>query len=477
MTNNGGLLIGVLGPQMIEHDGKVLAAPAPQQRRVLALLASRPGEVVSREWLAQGLWGSATATQLRGLQVYVSNLRSALGKSSIDLVGNGYRLNVKPQAIDEVRFKESLTTGHELLTQEFFAEAIEAFKAALSLWRGEPYDDLPLGEFHARRAGLNEARLAGEDALLRAQVELIRDSSGAEALVPWSAESLAEQPLREGRLLLHLRCLMISGRMADAAAMATDYRNRLRSDVGVEPGPAFADFYTKLMRRDAELLPHAWESSVQVPGYTTPLIGRELELDLAISLLRGDNTRLLTITGVAGVGRTRLAAEAASKIGPTLPGGVIWLEAAQASDPEGVLDQVARATGVSGSPAEIRQRLPRHLGRRRALIVLDDAASGRLTPALAVLLAAGPRISILVTASEPAGLASEQVLHLQPLPTVSGEGASPAARYVAEIARTLTGSSDLDVEVIQSQLEGSSGLPPDLEQLAIDIISGARQAS
>ena len=467
-----GLRVCLLGPQVILRDGDELHAPAPQQRRVLALLASKPGEVVSREWLAQSLWGSATATQLRGLQVYVSNLRSALGKNSIDLVGNGYRLNIDPQAIDEVIFKESLAKGHEFLAQEFYAEAIEHLEHALALWRGEPYDDLPLGEFHARRAGLIEARLAGEDALLRAQVELIRDTQGAEALVPRVAESFAEQPLREGRLMVHLRCLMIAGRMADASARATDYRNRLRAEVGVEPGPAFADFYTKLMRRDPVLLPQAWGSSVSLPSFTTPLIGRDLELDLAINLLKGDSTRLLTLAGVSGVGRTRLAAAIAARLGPTLPGGVIWLESEAAAEADAVLESVARSVGVAGNGAEVRQRLPKLLGRRRTLIVVDGATPGRLKAGLAILLAAGPRVSILVTAPEPVGLASEQVIHLQPFSTTPGSDSSPAARFVSQLLVALTGDEVSTPEQVQALVHGQEGLPPQLEQVAIDLLSG-----
>jgi DNA-binding SARP family transcriptional activator len=317
------LSISVLGPQVIYLKGAELDAPAPQQRRVLSLLASRPNEVVSREWIAHGLWGSATATQLRGLQVYVSNLRSALGKSSIDLVGNGYRLNVPPDAIDEVNFKNALTLGHDAVAHERYDEAIEHLTFGLSLWRGEPYDDLPHGDFIARRAGLLEAKHAAEDALLRAEVEFLRDIGSAEALIPRSAELHAEQARREGRVMLHLRCLMIAGRLTDASAIANDYRNRMRAEVGVEPGPQFADFYARLMRRDASLLPAAWGSSVNVPTFSTPLIGRDRELELAISLLRGDSTRLLTITCPAQVGCTRLAAATAERLGHGLPGGVI----------------------------------------------------------------------------------------------------------------------------------------------------------
>jgi len=466
------LSINVLGPQMIVIDGVELDAPAPQQRRVLSLLASRPNEVVSREWIAQGLWGSATATQLRGLQVYVSNLRSALGKTSIDLVGNGYRLNVPAEAIDEVKFRTALTLGNDAVAHDRFDEAIEYLAFGLALWRGEPYDDLPHGDFIARRAGLLEAKLAAEDALLRAQVESLRDIGAAEALIPRSAEIHAEQPRREGRVMLHLRCLMIAGRLSDASGLANDYRNRLRADVGVEPGPQFADFYARLMRRDASLLPAAWGSSVQVPTFATPLIGRDRELELAVSLLRGDSTRLLTITGPPQVGCSRLAAATADRLGPALPGGVIWIQPDNAQDAEAMLQAVGAAVGETGSIAELRQRLPKKLGHRRTLVVVDGAAPGKLTAGLAILLASGPKVSILVTSRELVGLASEQVINLQPISTIPTEDGSPASRFVLQFAESLGTPIDMRATALDPHVTASSGLPPDLEQTAIDLLSG-----
>lgn len=466
------LTVALLGPQVITKNGKALPAPAPQQRRVLALLASRPGEVVSREWISRGLWGSATLTQLRGLQVYVSNLRSALGKTAIDLVGNGYRLNIDPQAIDEVVFKDSLALGHMQISQGLFDDAIGLFTAGLKLWRGDPYDDLPHREFIARRAGLLEAKLAAEDALLRARVELLRNVGAAEALVPRSAEIYAEQPRREGRMMLHLRCLMVAGRMADAATVANDYRNRLRADVGVEPGPAFTEFYSRLTRRDPALLPQAWGSSLAIPSYSTPLLGRDLELDLAVNLLRGNATRLLSVVGVSQVGKTRLAAAIAESFGSGLPGGVVWVGPESAGDAEAMLSAVAASVGINGTLGELRQRLPKALGSRRTLVVIDGATPGRLTPGLAILLASGPKVSILLTGTKAAGLASEQIITLHPLSATAGDGPSPAARFVTGFAQALGVPLPVAPSVIEEKVAASTGLPADLEQVVIDLLSG-----
>ena len=89
--------IHVLGPQVILRDGEEIHPPAPQQRRVLAVLASHPGEVVAREAISQRIWGSATAQQLRSLQSYISHLRTILGT-------HARKLGIDPDALVTVRY-------------------------------------------------------------------------------------------------------------------------------------------------------------------------------------------------------------------------------------------------------------------------------------------------------------------------------------------------------------------------------------
>ena len=145
-----GISIRVLGPQIILRYGEEVPPPAPQQRRVLAVLASRPGEVVAREAISQRIWGSATAQQLRSLQSYVSHLRTVLGTHAIELVGSGYRLNLDEDRIDEVQFRRHVETGLEQVGEGHVRDARRHLEAALDLYRGKPYDDLPNGEFAVR---------------------------------------------------------------------------------------------------------------------------------------------------------------------------------------------------------------------------------------------------------------------------------------------------------------------------------------
>lgn len=465
--------IDVLGPQVVRKDGKELPPPAPQQRRVLSLLASRPGEVVSREWLASQMWGSASQSQIRGLQSYVSHLRTALGAKAIELISNGYRLAISPDAVDEVRFRQFLQDGNAALAQARYRDAITALTAGLELWRGEPYPDLPRGDFAARRFGLIESKLAAEDALMRARIEMVRDTHEAESLLPDSAEFYAQEPRREGRVIQHMRCLSLAGRTSDVAAVAQDYRTRLRSQGGTDSAADFSDMVTLLLRRDPKTLPLSWGSRVVLPYYSTPLVCREQEMAVAVSLLRSASTRLLTITGAQGSGKTRLAMAVAEALGPELPGGVIWLETAQATGQGGIVEALSAEMGLRQAGQELRMALPRELGRRRTLVVLDGIGGSDALKDVAVLLAAGPRLSIMATSPGPLGLASEHTLDLHPYAQAVSHPAS-AAKFVQRLLEGMGVTSPPTLSEIQEHLTGSDGFPQGLEQVALDLVLRGR---
>ena len=471
-SRGGGLVsiaIDLLGQQRTFINGNSVLGLAPQQRRLLSLLASAPGQALGREWLARGLWESADPSHLRSLQVHISHLRAALGRDAIESVGHSYRLVIAPDDVDEVRFRLLVAEGKEAVAHGHYDDGVSLLEEALGLWRGDPYEDLVTDEFRARCAGLCELRSSAEDSLLRARVELIRDVSDAESVIPLSTRQFAEQPSRENRAVLHMRCLMAAGRLTDAGAVASDFRRRVHREVGVEPGSEFAETVARIMRRDPTLMPAAWRSRVTVPEHLIPLIGRDQEHELAVSLLKWSSTRLLCITGEHGVGKTRLAASVAETLGPGLPGGVLWLGEDHARDSEGVIARVAELLGVRGSPSDMRQGLATALGRRRTLVVLDGVRGDDVMSAVAILLSAGSQVSILLTGVQRLGLASEHEMRLHPFSIVDGS----AETFVCEVVRFL-GAEPRAVD--RRSIEESGGLPSVLEQMAISMMSEVARA-
>lgn len=454
--------VNVLGRLTVATaDGDRPALP-PQQRKLMALLALRPGQQVDREWLAHGMWGSSGAAHLRSLQVHVSHVRAALGRDTIESVDQGYRLIVDPDDVDEVRFRALVADGQEAVTQGNFDDALTLLEEALDLWRGDPYAELDGEEVRAQRAGLHELLFAAQDAVVRARVELIRTPNDAESVVPLSAHRLAEQPFREGRVLPHMRCLMAAGRLTDAVNAAADFRQRVLHETGVEPGPDFVEATTRIMSRHPALLPAAWQSRVDVPAHSTPLLQRDSAHELAVSLLKWGSVRLLSVTGEPGVGKTRLVAAVAETLGQGLPGGVIWLGRDQLGTSETALAYVGEAVGVRGNPGELRRLVPAALARRRTLVVLDGIEGDGVLPCVAVLLTAGPALSIMTTGLRPLGLASGHELRLHALSD------REAREFVIGLVEAMGAST---IALDDEAMADARGLPLLLEHVAIDVLS------
>lgn len=460
-------MVSVLGRlAVVTNDGRALPLP-PQQRKLIALLSLRPGQQVDREWLAEGIWGSASAANLRSLQVHISHARTAIGRDTIASADQGYVLTVDPDDVDEVRFRSLVADGQEAVTQGTFDDGLTLLGEALDLWRGDPYAELDTDEVRARRAGLYELLLGAQDALVRARVELIRTPNDAESVIPLSAHRLAEQPFREGRVIPHMRCLMAAGRLTDAVNAAADFRQRVLREIGMEPGPEFVETTTRIMGRDPALLPASWQSRVDVPAYSTPLLQRDGEHELSVSLLKWGSVRLLSVTGEPGVGKTRLVAAVAETLGQGLPGGVIWLGREQLGAPESALAFIGAAVGVRGNPGELRRLVPAALAARRTLVVFDGVEGDAVMPCVAVLLTAGPSLSIMTTGVRALGLASEHEVRLHPI------GEEGAREFVVCLVEAMGGEAvGLDDEAI----DDARGLPLLLEHVAIGVLSDVVRA-
>ncbi|MEO8246542.1 MAG: adenylate/guanylate cyclase domain-containing protein [Chloroflexota bacterium] len=158
---------------------------------------------------------------------------------------------------------------------------------------------------------------------------------------------------------------------------------------------------------DREFPPLKTLDATNLPVAASPLIGRDAEVAEAVDLLMG-GTRVLTVTGTGGIGKTRLALQVASELVGRFADGVFWIPMAQLTDPELVLPEIGKALGQTDVVA--------HLRDRTTLLLLDNGEQlPDLGPRLAELLATAPRCHLLVTSRAPLRIAGERELPLAPL--------------------------------------------------------------
>jgi predicted ATPase/class 3 adenylate cyclase len=156
-----------------------------------------------------------------------------------------------------------------------------------------------------------------------------------------------------------------------------------------------------------------YRTNLPVPA--TPFLGREAELAEVVELLTRDTTRLLTLTGPGGTGKTRLALQAAGLASERYPDGVFWIPLAPMRDSSLVLPTAAQALGSSNGLAE-------HIADKQMLCLFDNFEQVvEAAPELAALLSACPHLDLLVTSRERLRVAGEQTYPVPPLAESDGE--------------------------------------------------------
>jgi predicted ATPase len=155
----------------------------------------------------------------------------------------------------------------------------------------------------------------------------------------------------------------------------------------------------------------------ELPVPPTPLVGREEAVAAVEALVRREGVRLVTLTGPGGSGKSRLALEAAGRLGPGFADGVRFIELASVPSADLVPGTIAAGLGLNTSGARIGTDLVSYLRSRRVLLVLDnfEQVTGA-APLLAQLLAAAPGVVLLVTSRSVLRLSGEHEFPVPPLP-------------------------------------------------------------
>ena len=399
----GGFAVAVNGRSIDAGELRLRAA-----RQLIKLLALAPGYQLHREQVLAALWPDQPP------RAAVNSLNQALyaARRALSVAGEPrapfLALRDLQLRLGEPGLVWADAPAFEVAARRARQERdIGGALAALDLYSGELLPDDPYEAWlDVRRSDLRQAfRALALDLAQWAEQPAERERARA-AL----QQALAGDPADEE---LHRALMRLAAQAGDRAAALSQYallERTLRSDLALEPDPQ-----SQQLRRDilgGEIAPAAPAPQPgprpQLPVVLTRFIGRAREVAELRELLSG--TRLLTIAGAGGSGKTRLALEVARAEMPAYPAGACFVALAALADPALIDQELARALGVrEGQGAPLRDQLAGYLATRRLLLVLDNCehlidACARLAEAL---LPRCPWLRILATSREPLRIAGE----------------------------------------------------------------------
>ena len=476
--------VRLLGPVNVLIEGDPVDIGGPKERTVLSLLALAGGPV-THERLMDDLWDcSPPASARKTVQTYVWRLRRVLTDEVLASVAAGYELRLVVDT-DVARFERLMREAMEWRERDDASHAADLLEEALGLWRGDALAGCaPSLAVEAHRARLHELRAGAIDRRFDCELLLGRHTE-----VIGDLEHLVqEDPFREERWRMLVIALYRSGRQADALRSVQRARATLIEGLGVELGSALKSLEQAVLDQRPELdAPRAQgtrRSPEQSPGASpvtlpptpaTPLIGRAAEQDALVSLV--GIHRLVTLTGVGGAGKTRLALAVAER---HQDGLVAFCDLSSLSRDGSVLHALAQSVGAPTErhlaarvQPDLLQGVLDDLRSRELLIVIDNCEHV-LEPCSEIVsrvLAECRDISVVATSREPLGVPGEHVVPVPPLdvPTTDDDVAAGSVQLFAQrgaAARsgfTVTDSNRSSVIEICRRLEG---LPLALELAA-----------
>jgi predicted ATPase/DNA-binding SARP family transcriptional activator len=469
------LRIGVLGPMELRDGERGLRVPPPMPRALLGLLALRPGSSVQVDEIIDSLWGDAPPESARNtVQVYVSSLRSMLGRDVIGSGPGGYHLDAA-MWVDAVEFERGLRAG--LRPAGDPAVVADTLSRALGLWRGEPLASVAAPFAEKQRTRLTELRLSAVEAWAGAGLACGRHDELVPELEAW----IARYPLRELLWAQLITALDRAGRQADALATYQRVRAVLRDELGADPGEQLQRAHRDVLARPrtaaARLPPGA-----AVPAPHSDLIGRENDIRGIRALLARPGIRLVTVLGPGGVGKTRLVMDVArgeEEAHRLHSDGVAWVPLAGLTQAATLPATLAHVLGIGEeSGLDAGEALLAGLRPRRILLVLDNLE--HLLPGAATLLAqlldACPGLALLVTSRVATRISGEHRFVLDPLPVHDsdrgGIGSDAAVLLLERAEAACPGWADGE-----QALRCAAALAADLDGLPLALELAAARAS
>ncbi len=416
------LHIHLLGEfRLIYGDAPVSTVNAPRLHALLAYLLLHRDAPQPRHHLAFLLWPDTTEAQARAnLRQLLHSLKQTLPEAAHFVHADTQTVQWRPEApyrLDVADFEQALT-GADGAEQEQHRDAHASRKAleqAIALYHGDLlpscYDDWILPE----REHLRQAFTGALQGLLL----LLERAGQPREAIPYAERLLRHDPLREDTYRALMRLHAECGDRAGVVRVYHTCTSVLERELGVEPSTATREAYAYLLKGDIQARPvlPPQPATTNLPVPLTSFVGRQAEMAEVRGLLQ--TSRLLTLSGPGGTGKTRLALEVATTLVDDYLHGVWHVELAPLADPALVTQTIAATLGVREQPRRtIQDALLDYLRTKTMLLILDNCEHLIETCAQLAdtMLRAAPGLTIVASSRESLGIAGETAYRVPSLP-------------------------------------------------------------
>ncbi|WP_157803628.1 AfsR/SARP family transcriptional regulator [Luteimicrobium subarcticum] len=516
--------LAVLGPVLLRGPGGMVAPAGPRSRALLVALALAAGRPVSSAHLLDDLWWDRgeqgdLADPRAALQTVVSRTRRIGAEGLLASSPSGYAF---VGSSDLTRARAAAREAASALAAGRPDAALAAVDDALALWRGEPGADLAPGSPLAESLGAEAGRV--RSTLQDVRLDALVSAGDDEGVLAVAGDRLAHRPADEAACLAFMTAAARSGRQADALRAFATLREALADELGADPSADVVRLHEHVLRGEvpaaAARAAHptapaiapptvavtsagpgtpedaAPRRSVLVLGLRTPpnaLVGRDADVAAIEVALR--TSRLVTVLGPGGLGKTRVAQEVAHRAADA-GAPVVVVELASVRTDDDVELALATRLGVGDGQGstrlgdqlgrtDLRSRILDRLRTPATLLVLDNCEhvlDGAARWTADVLAETSARV--LTTSRAPLELTAEAVFPLPPLAsrravgdggsastpgpvgTGAGGASGPAALLFEQRARAARPDVDLPADVVERLCDRLDGLPLAIELAA-----------
>ena len=431
------LTIRLLGCFEVWRNGSLIEDPAWGRKRaksLLGVLLTDPGQPFSHEQIIEMLLGDRNLDRaLNYLYSLASRLRTALEPSLARAAdstfilreGSGYRFNPEaPFTLDTQSFEALTLQGDRLLSRKRWAEALDRFRKAADLYRG---DFVPEALYDDWARSSRDRCHTLHIHVLERLAECCARTGSLDSAIHTCDDLIGLQPWNETAYRQKMYYQYCQGNLGAAEETYRLCVERLADHLAVEPSEETSALHGRILQGDAPKV-ERWIPNNLLHLLTT-FVGRKEELQTITEHLR--RSRLVTVTGFGGIGKTRLALEAGKQLLTRFGDGVWFVDLGLISNEQDIPRLICKTLKIEIEQGqEPADALSEHVRGKHSLVILDTCehlidACARLTEAL---LHASPELHVLATSREALDIGGEMVWDVPPLSTPAPDASLEALR-------------------------------------------------